>query len=255
MNDSVEWRLIEMEERPPHFQQAIEEVLLKRVSSGQRKPTIRFWEDSREHIMLGRFQSVRNEVREEKARKDGVEIARRITGGGAMYTEPRSQITYSLYLPEHMLESNSIQESYLELDNFAVKGLKRLGYDVYYQPVNDICSGKGKIGGAAQTRYDGAVLHHTRITYKMNVEKMVRYLRIGEEKIVDKAIESAEKRVNPLYDQDSEIGRLEVISGLIDSFSEGKVVKGERITREEKEAAEKLVEEKFGTRSWIYRFS
>lgn len=250
----ADWEIIRSDERPPHLHQAIEKVLLEKVSSGERGPTIRFWEDTRKNVILGRFQSVRNEVREEKAKRDGIEISRRITGGGAMYVEPGSQITYSLYLPERMIESDSILESYPELDEFAVEGLQNLGYDVHYRPVNDISSPSGKVGGAAQTRSKEGILHHTRIAYELDIEDMVRYLRIGKEKISDKAIKSAKKAVSPLREQRPDIDRSEVVDALIASFSKNRSLREGEITREELEAAQRLVKEKFATEDWVYRF-
>lgn len=249
-----EWNLINMDKRSAHMHQAIEEVLLDEVGSGERKPTLRIWDDKDENIMLGRFQSVENEVYLEKVKRDDLKVSRRITGGGAMYTEPGCQITYSLYLPEDLIQSDNIKDSYKELDIFAINALRELGYDASHQPINDIVSPDGKIGGAAQTRKNGAVLHHTRIAYKMNVESMVEYLRIGEEKIKDKAIKSAEKGVNPLYKQDPSINRSEVIDKLIEKFSENKKVSDDQISKEELASAEELVENKFSTDEWLFQF-
>lgn len=255
MESEEVWKIISGDERSPHMHQALEEILLNEVANGERIPTIRFWEDTRENVMLGCFQSVKNEVCEERTNEEGVDICRRITGGGAMFTEPKSQITYSLYLPEEMIESDSIRKSYAELDKFAVEALRDLGYEVSYEPINDIVSPKGKIGGAAQARRNGAVLHHTRITYKMNVKKMVKYLKIGEEKIIDKAIKSAGKRVSPLYDLNPQIERNEVLEALIDSFSKKcSALEEDQVTNEEAKNAEKLVSEKHGSRDWLYRF-
>src|SRR6266513_2495323 len=68
-------------------------------------------------------------------------------------------------------------------------------------PLNDIASAEGKIGGAAQARKPGVVLHHTTIAYEMNPDEMLRVLRIGREKLSDKGIASANKRVSPLRRQ------------------------------------------------------
>ena len=250
----IDWNLIKMDERSAHLHQAIEEVLLDKVSSGDRDPTMRIWEDIDENIMLGRFQSVENEVYLDKVKRDGLKVSRRITGGGAMYTEPGCQITYSLYLPEKLIESDSIEDSYKELDKFAVRALRDLGFEASYQPINDIVSPNGKIGGSAQTRKNGAVLHHTRIAYKMNVENMIKYLRIGEEKIKDKAIKSAKKGVNPLHTQDPSINRSEIINKLIKTFSKEKNISTDKVSDEELKSAEDLVQEKFSTEDWLYQF-
>ena len=44
-------------------------------------------------VVLGRFQSIRNEVNEEAAREHGIQVVRRMTGSGAMFVETKNVIT------------------------------------------------------------------------------------------------------------------------------------------------------------------
>ncbi|MGW3471012.1 lipoate--protein ligase family protein [Saccharopolyspora sp. NPDC000995] len=79
--------------------------------------------------------------------------------------------------------------------------LRELGLNVWYQPLTDIASGGGKIGGAAQKRLaSGAVLHHVTMSYSIDAAKM-SVLRVGKEKLSGKGITSAKKRVDPLRRQ------------------------------------------------------
>ena len=94
------WRLLPPVARPPLINMALDEVLTERVGRGERPPTLRVWGWSASCVVLGRFQSVRNEVNEAAARERGIGIVRRISGGGAMFIEPEGAITWSLYAPE-----------------------------------------------------------------------------------------------------------------------------------------------------------
>ncbi len=180
---------------------ALDEVLVERVGAGRRQPTLRIWGWSAPCVVLGRFQSVRNEVDEEAAARRGVEIVRRISGGGAMFIEPEGAITWSLYAPESMVAGMTFAESYRFFDAWVVDALRELGIDAWYAPLNDITSAAGKIGGAAQARRGGAVLHHTTMAYDMNLPLMLEVLRTGKEKLSDKGVTSADKRVAPLRQQ------------------------------------------------------
>src|SRR6185312_12429308 len=151
---------------------ALDEVLLDEVAAGRRAPTLRIWEWSAAAIIIGIFQSLKNEVDEAAARRFGVQVVRRISGGGAMFVEPGSAITYSIYAPEALVAGMSFQESYASMDAFALQALEKVGIDAWYQPLNDITSRDGKIGGAAQARRRGAVLHHVTMAYDMDAEKM-----------------------------------------------------------------------------------
>ena len=190
-----EWHLIPATPRTPTMNMALDDVLTRRVGSGERPPTLRIWGWTDRCVVLGRFQSVRNEVYPEAAADNGVQIVRRISGGGAMFIEPEGAITYSIYAPGSLVAGRSFADSYSFFDAWVIDSLRSLGVDAWYQPLNDITSSGGKIGGAAQARRAGAVLHHTTMAYEMNIPLMLQVLRIGQEKLSDKGIRSADKRV------------------------------------------------------------
>jgi lipoate-protein ligase A len=227
---------------------ALDEVLTEKVAEGEIQPTIRFWYRENTAVPMGRFQAYHDEVEHDYIEDQGIEVVRRNTGGGAMFAEPGKVITYSLYMPEKMVNDN-IEESYKELDEFAVETLQDLGLDVEYVPLNDIEHEEGKIGGAAQLRKNGAVLHHTMISYELDTEKMLKTLRIGKEKVSDKAIESAEKRVARISDH-IDHAREEVIDSLLQSFQESCSIENQPLKDEEIEEARQRVEEKFSKDEW-----
>lgn len=247
-----EWQIIDIPPLSPAMHLALDEVLAREVAAGRRAPLLRFWEWERPSIIIGAFQSLRNEVDLEAAEAMSVETVRRVTGGGAMFVEPGNTITYSLYAPGDLVRDMSFADSYAFLDDWVLKSLNSLGVDAFYKPLNDISSSKGKIGGAAQKRYArGTVLHHVTMAYDMDADKMVQVLRIGREKLSDKGTTSAVKRVDPVRSQTG-LPRREVIDRMIETFvSLNGGVKG-TITPEEFAAAEQLVEEKFSTKEWLH---
>ena len=140
------------------------------------------------------------------------------------------------------------------LDEWVVEALRSLGIDAWYEPINDITSSNGKIGGAVQARRRSAVLHHVTMSYEMDAAKMLEVLRIGQEKVSDKAIQSVEKRVGPLRRQ-TQLPREEIISRMISTFAERNTESGlidDRLSPEELAEAEELARTKYGTREWIY---
>ena len=247
------WRLIRGEPVNPPMNVALDEVLTRRVGTGERSPTLRFWGRYKPEVVIGRFQSIGNEVDEESAGEMGVEIIRRTTGGGAMFVEPDNIITYSIYAPLELVAGMSTIESYAFLDGWVVEALRSLGIDAYYEPINDISSANGKIGGAAQARSHGAVLHHTTMSYDIDAAKMLRVLRTGQEKISDKAISSAEKRVGPIKRQ-TDLPREEVIKRMIETFDRqtGGRLEEDSISPEEMAEAGDLTRDRYGSPAWIH---
>jgi lipoate-protein ligase A len=246
-----EWQIIEAPAQTPTMHLALDEVLAREVAAGRRGPCLRFWEWERPAIIIGGFQSLRNEVDMEAAAEFGVETVRRVTGGGAMFVEPGTTVTYSLYAPVELVRDMSFADSYAFLDEWVLKALNSLGIDAFYKPLNDISSSKGKIGGAAQKRFSsGAVLHHVTMAYDMDAEKMVKVLRIGREKLSDKGTTSAVKRVDPLRSQTG-LPREEIIRRMKETFISLNGGTSGAITDEEYAEAEKLAKEKFASEEWL----
>lgn len=181
---------------------ALDEVMVEAVGKGLRGPTLRFWEWPDSVVVIGAFQSIKNEIDPEGAKRYGTQVVRRVTGGGAMFMEPGNCITYSLVVPDSLVEGLSFEQAYAFLDQWVLGALAEVGITAHYVPLNDIASEQGKIGGAAQKRFaNGTVLHHVTMAYDINADRMLEVLRIGREKMSDKGTKSANKRVDPMRSQ------------------------------------------------------
>lgn len=244
-------RLIDEGEYDEPMHHALDEVLLDRLDAGEIEPTVRFWYRTGPAIPLGRFQAYADEVAPEYVEMEGIDVVRRITGGGAMFVEPGDVITYSMYLPEKDVPNN-IEESYEVLDEWAIEGLHNVGLAAYHEPLNDITHQEGKIGGSAQLRSGNAVLHHTTMSYSVNIESMLKALRIGKEKVSDKAVKSAEKRVARITDH-VDSSRREVIESLKSAVESNYGARSASLEQETLDRAHKLAETKFQTDEWNKR--
>jgi lipoate-protein ligase A len=239
--------------RLPAMHMALDQVYAEALAARRRGPTLRVWQWGASAVIIGSYQSLRSEVDLEAARRHGVSVVRRISGGGAMFVEPGNTITYSLVVPGSLVDGLSFEESYEFLDRWVVAALRDLGIAAVYQPINDISSPEGKIAGAAQRRLaDGTVLHHVTMAYDIDPAKMVEVLRIGREKLSDKGTASAVKRVDPLRSQTG-LSRDAVIDALVTSFARRNRLEWSAPRPEELSAAEHLVRTKFGTASWTAR--
>jgi len=248
---ALPWKLLPAVPRPPLLNMALDEVLVEHVGAGKRQPTLRIWGWSAPCVVLGRFQSVRNEVDEEGAARHGIEIVRRISGGGAMFIEPQGAITWSLYAPQSMVTGMTFAESYRFFDAWVVDALRELGIDAWYAPLNDITSAAGKIGGAAQARRGGAVLHHTTMAYDMNLPLMLEVLRTGQEKLSDKGVTSADKRVAPLRLQ-TNLPREAIIDHMVQQFRGRFGLEEDALDPDEIAEAEQRARERFAIAAWTH---
>ncbi|MFJ5679787.1 biotin/lipoate A/B protein ligase family protein [Streptomyces sp. NPDC093097] len=250
-----DWQLIHEQPQSPALHMALDQVITEEVAAGRRPPTLRVWEWDSPAVIIGSFQSLRNEVDPAGAARHGVTVVRRISGGGAMFVEADNTITYSLSVPASLVSGLSFAESYAYLDDWVLNALGDMGIQAWYQPLNDIASTEGKIAGAAQKRLasgDGAVLHHVTMSYDIDADKMVDVLRIGKEKLSDKGTKSAKKRVDPLRRQTG-LPRAEVIDRMITSFRTRYGLTQGHVTAEEMARAEELAVTRYSNEEWTAR--
>ncbi|WP_136041300.1 MULTISPECIES: lipoate--protein ligase family protein [unclassified Microbacterium] len=248
-----DWEIVHDKAVSPRMNLALDEVLTARVGEGRRRPTLRIWEWNESAVVIGSFQSYRNEVDPEGAARHGFDVVRRISGGGAMLMAAGQIITYSLYVPASLVAGMTFADSYAFLDDWVLQALRSLGIDAVYQPLNDIASPTGKIGGAAQKRLaNGGVLHHATLSYDIDGQVMTEVLRIGREKLSDKGTTSAAKRVDPLRSQTG-LERAEIIERFKDTFRSLTDAETGAITADEYADAEALVASKFATEAWLHR--
>ncbi|AGF48340.1 lipoate-protein ligase A [Candidatus Kinetoplastibacterium oncopeltii TCC290E] len=252
--EDCEWQLIHTVPQSPNIHMALDSIITEEVNKGIRLPTLRIWEWESSAVVLGRFQSFRNEINEEAAKIHNIQVVRRVSGGGAMFVEPENSITYSISIPKYFVSNLSFQESYQLLDNWIIETLNSVGIEAIYKPINDIILTSGqKIGGAAQARFSNAILHHVTMSYKMNTSKMVEILRIGKEKISDKGITSAKKRVAKDGISKSGISRSNFINHMIYIFSKKyRSINKIDLTEDTIAHANKLCREKFETYDWLH---
>lgn len=179
------------------FNMGLDEALLEAVAEGRSGPVLRLYTWDPAAITIGYFQSAAAEVDLEAAREAGVDVLRRVTGGGAVFHA--SEITYSLVVPEgHALAPADILESYSRICGGLVEGLSLLGVEASFAPINDIVSGGKKISGNAQTRKRGCLLQHGTVLLDVDPERMFSLLKVPSEKLKGKLIQDVKARVSGL---------------------------------------------------------
>jgi lipoate-protein ligase A len=228
---------------------ALDEAIMEGVRSGKTLPTIRFYGWKPSAISIGYFQGLRNEVNLEACRKAGVDVVRRMTGGGAVYHDMDGEVTYSIIGPLSIFPSNII-ESYQFICSDLISALETLGIKAHFQPINDIMVEEQKISGNAQTRRGGVLLQHGTILYAVDVEKMFTLLNVDEVKVSDKLIKSVKKRVTSIKaftDQPIE----KVNQALEEAFSQGREIIFGDYSAEEMSRAHQLAKEKYRTDAWV----
>ncbi len=242
------WRLLVHGARDAFTNMAIDESLL---ISG--KPTIRFYKWKPSAISIGYFQGIEEEVNLKECEKHGIDVVRRISGGGAVFHDEKGEITYSLIAPEEMLPEN-ILASCDKICSSIAHGLGYMGADAEFSPLNDIVVNGRKISGSAQTRRQGNVLQHGTILIDLNAELMFSLLNVSAKKIEDKGIKKASKRVTCLQAEVGEVNENELIKALVRGFEEGFGIQlAEGKMDDEEMSRVKKLREKYESREWNFK--
>ncbi len=246
----MEFRLLDTGKSPAAVNMAIDEAVML---SG--RPALRFYGWEPPAVSIGYFQGIEQEVDLEKCAQMGVDVVRRLTGGGAVYHD--KELTYSLIVPEDGgLVARDILESYGQICAPIVGGLKSLGLQAEFKPINDIVVNGRKISGNAQTRRGGMVLQHGTILLDVDVKEMFSLLKVPSEKLRDKMISAAEERVTSVRRElDEDIPSQRVKEALIEAFrqhSHMRVLKQGELSNGEIEKAEELARSKYSTREWNF---
>jgi lipoate-protein ligase A len=146
----------------------------------------------------------------------------------------------------------TLVESFAFFDRWTVECLRALGVPAGYRPINDIVSARGKIGGAAQARRRGAVLHHTTIAFDIDPELVPCLIRIGREPVSPRGVRSAAKTVSPLsWFLELPLGA--VVEQLIGCFQALYQASIGTLTDEELTAARELAMQKYARPEWVDR--
>lgn len=193
------WRLLDTGALNAARNIALDQVMLELRDQETIPDTIRFLQFSRPAVLIGRHQVVSQEARLDYCRQKGIEINRRITGGGAIYMDS-SQIGWEVIATRSGLLSRMgagiRMEDLTELVCRAVvSGLHGLGIEAGFRPRNDIEVKGRKLSGTGGAYEGDAFLFQGTLLIRNDLESMFRALRVPTEKLASHEIATAAERV------------------------------------------------------------
>lgn len=170
----------------PDFNLAFEEhVLLSRRDATY----LMLWQNDNT-IVLGQNQNAEAEIDQRFVREHGIRVARRTTGGGAVYHD-LGNLNYSFM-------ADAGDSSHLMLERFTlpiVEALRGLGLDASASGRNDIVVDGRKVSGTAQRLAGGRVLHHGTLLFDSDPSLIAGALRVDPQKFRAKRAQSVRGRI------------------------------------------------------------
>jgi lipoate-protein ligase A len=222
--------------------------------------TIRFYRWNPSAVSIGRFQNVHDEVNLENCEKYGVNVVRRITGGGAVYHDSQDEITYSLIVGREDLGAEDVTAAYNKICNGLTNALGLLGVRADFNPGDpkncpNISVNGRKISGSAQSFKGGVVLQHGTLLLSVDLEKMFTYLRVPWAKTCMEIVNVAERKITSLKKElGAEISVEQTYAALVKGFQNALELNlsEDALMPEELETVERLRSEKFASTDWTF---
>ncbi len=242
---------------PQSFILATEEVITRSVGEKRASPTARLNIFDPPAVLVGFSQDVFEEVNVDEARRLGFEIGRRPTGGGAIVMVREQTPGWEIWLPRDFPRlSQSIEGMYRFLAQVPIEMLRYLGIDARFRPKNDIEVDGRKISGTGLYTDGRGVMYCGTILLDLDVELMLRVLRIPIEKLSDKVVKEISKRIVTVRELTGSIPPIdrvrEALAHGVETVLGIELVEGDLSEYERKLLAE--IEPRYRSSEWIYDF-
>lgn len=166
------------------FNLAFENVLINRYPENEK--ILYLWQNDKS-VIIGRYQNPWAECDVELMNKDGVKLARRRSGGGAVFHD-LGNVCFTLIDAEKSFDKNT---NYLLLVNV----LNNLGVRSEISGRNDILVDGRKISGSAFEITKTRACHHGTMLLNSDIANIEKYLTPSKQKLESHGVKSVSSRV------------------------------------------------------------
>ncbi len=176
--------VIESPGTDPHYNLALERYLLEQVPG--EECILYLWQNQNT-VVIGRNQNAWRECRTALLRRDGGTLARRLSGGGAVFHD-LGNLNFTFLMPTAEYNERRQEEVILA-------ACRSLGIDAEMTGRNDLTVQGRKFSGNAYYHNRGKSYHHGTLLVDADREKMGRYLQPSKAKLRGKGVDSVRSRV------------------------------------------------------------
>lgn len=190
----------------PYENLGLEEYLLQNHDG---MPLLYLWQNKKT-VVIGKYQNAFEECNLEVMKELEVTLARRITGGGAVYHHT-GNLNFSFILSNEQYDTNRQLQ-------VIINALKTIGIDAYFSGRNDILVSEKKFSGNAFYNGEQSSLHHGTILISENKDLIEKVLNVKDAKLISKGVKSIKSRIINLNEINPKLTPSIISDLLIKSF-------------------------------------
>ncbi|WP_270182472.1 lipoate--protein ligase [Alkalihalobacillus sp. CinArs1] len=225
---------------------AIEEYILKELDPDE---TYLLFYSMNPTVIVGKNQNTIEQIDTAYIRENDVDVIRRLSGGGAVYND-QGNLSFSIITKD---DGNSFH-NYKKFTDPVVKALHKMGVEAELSGRNDLLVNGKKISGNAQFSTKGRMYSHGTLMFDVNLENVVKALKVNKEKIESKGIKSIRSRVTNISEHmDDDMTREVFKQKLLDSiFEEYDTIPTYQLTEEDWQKIHEIAEKRYKNWDWNY---
>lgn len=253
------WRLLALQTENAFMNMAIDEAILTARIAEKVPNTLRFYRWQPSAVSIGKNQSPEAEVYLDACKQQGVDVVRRISGGGTVYHGYEGEVTYSVNAKTSDLGTADITSVYAKIYEAITDALRLLGIPADFSSgdarncPNMTVNGK-KISGSSQIITRGVVLQHGTVLRSVDLPKMFTLLKLKNASCAQ-AAGIAKRKITSIQNELCHQVMPETVSNaLAQGFRAMLKIQLEPggLTPYEVELANKLCKEKYATEEWNF---
>ncbi|WP_305839756.1 lipoate--protein ligase [Photobacterium leiognathi] len=195
----------------PWFNLAVEDAIFRNMPADQQ--VLFLWRNA-DTVVIGRAQNPWKECNTGKMEQDGITLARRQSGGGAVFHDlGNTNFTFMAGKPQYDKNVST---------NIVLSALKTLGINAKATGRNDLVVEMGederKFSGSAYRETMDRGFHHGTLLLNADLTRLANYLNPDKKKLEAKGITSVRSRVTNLSDINPDIHHDNVCEAIKEAF-------------------------------------
>ena len=241
-------KYIESNSTDPYFNLALEEYVFEKMPKDESY--FMLWQNANT-IVIGKYQNAFEEVNQRAVEERGIKVARRLSGGGAVYHD-MGNLNFTFIVDQKDVKGMNFKIFVVPI----VETLKGFGVEAEFSGRNDILVNGMKISGNSQYVRYGRVMHHGCIMLDSDLDKVADALKVREAKFKSKNSKSVRSRVTTINaNAPRKISMQEFKSALKEHILGDESIEPYELTDEDLRKIEEIRNAKYATWEWNYGHS